>query len=184
MSLRAELFCLAVLLMLGAPRISGREDLPVAEIKSAFFVNIARFVEWPSDSPRGQARELVFCPWMEATEAIQPEVMNGRRIGYRRLRVRPLATLETLAACHVLFIPVARFWQFDRQVPAQRRQDLLVVTDLTVEEQELWPPPSGVLIALFRQGTRIGIAIDLEAAQAANLRISSELLKLARLVAR
>lgn len=176
--------CLLAMLTMLCARVaaSGDGDERAARIKSAFLVNIARFVEWPADSARGKADEVVFCIWREAAQAIDLSAMRDKRIGRRSLRVRRLDALGDLDDCHALFVPASRLRQFHSQASAERRQGLLVVTDLTTEGADERLSPGVAMIALVREGARIGIDIDLAAARAAGLRISSELLKLARLV--
>jgi hypothetical protein len=147
-----------------------------AQVKTAFILNIARFVTW-QEASLPETGEMILCflghnPFGNATDLIE-----GRSIGGRRLVIHSISTVNQVGHCQILYIPAER-------LPAYANLALdntLTVTDLTVREQH--DQYQGLcMIALVRDEKRLNFTINLQAANRAGLHISSELLKLGRIV--
>jgi len=175
-SLTAALL-LPLLLAGAAPVMAESSADRQAQIKSAFILNIARFVSWRETALVNDSDHLTLCfrehnPYGEATATIV-----DRMVGERRLAIRVIDAESAADGCHILFIPAAKLWQRQTETP----RDTLTVTDLT--DDELADIHRGrCMVALVRDGQRINFEVNLDAVQAAGLRISSELLKLGRIV--
>ncbi|TLY83974.1 MAG: YfiR family protein, partial [Gammaproteobacteria bacterium] len=78
--------------------------------------------------------------------------------------------------CQILFIPAAELTHLDRILGALKGRSVLTITDSD------GAAPRGVIIGLLRQDNRIRLRIDLQAARANNLTISSKLLRPAEIV--
>jgi hypothetical protein len=78
--------------------------------------------------------------------------------------------------CQILFIPAAELAHLDEILTALKGRSVLTVTDAND------PAQRGVMIALVTQDSRIRLRIDLQAARAGNLTISSKLLRPAEIV--
>lgn len=152
------------------------QDDQQAQIKTAFILNIARFVSWPEASLPDN-NEIVLCflgqnPYGNATDLIE-----GRSIGGRRLVIHSIDDVVDANHCQILYIPADR-------LPAYANlglDNMLTVTDLTLREQlEQYQGLS--IVALVRDQQRINFTINLQAANRAGLQISSELLKLGTII--
>jgi hypothetical protein len=146
------------------------------EVKAAFLYNFARFVEWPPQAiPSG--RPLVIAvlgqdPFGSTLDA----VLQGRTIRDHPLAVRRVARVEEADGAHVLFISRS---EGDDVARILRRLEGSPV--LTVGEEADFARQGGVV--RFRvDEDRVGFEINVDSAERAGLKMSSQLLKLARIV--
>ena len=164
------------LLLLAAP--AGQErDAPEYEIKAAFLYNFATFVEWPSSAFAGEESPFVvgvvgkdpFGPGLE-------EVFQGKTVGKRQIVVRRSAEEGDLPVCHLLFI-----CKSERERAPKILEYLKGVPTLKVADFPGFAA-SGGCINFFIEGKKVRFEINPESAKRANLRVSSKLLRLARVV--
>jgi len=156
------------------PRDGARAE---SEIKAAFVYNFVKFVQWPEAAFARPQSPIVLCligdEGVEAAFAtVDHKVAHGREV-----QVRRPVRLEDARTCHILFIAEA---ERARVAPA-----LLAVAGasvLTISDADHFAENGGV-IGLYRLDDRIQFSVNLERARGASLQISSQLLKLARIVA-
>jgi YfiR/HmsC-like len=172
---------LLALLLVGASagaRADARHDLEY-QVKAAFLFNFTKFVEWPSEAFKTPGDPLTVCvvgddPFGDNLDAaVQGETVNGRRL--KVVRTRTLAELRT-TDCHLVF--VARSGR-------QRQQEILAALAgtgiLTVGDETGFLTDGGV-IRFVLDDNRVRFEINLAAAEASRLKLSSKLLRLARRV--
>jgi hypothetical protein len=149
------------------------------EVKAAFLYNFARYVEWPSGGDASSEDPFVIVilgedPFGTAID----ETLRGKTLGERAVVIRRAAQADDIGGCDILFIGDSEH----RDLP--RILDLFEGTPtLTVADMEEFAERGGV-IRFRMEGARIRLDINRTAAQRAGLRVSSELLKLARIVGR
>jgi hypothetical protein len=146
-------------------------------VKAAFLFRFAQFVEWPEEAFADAKTPLTYCTIGEDPFAgMLDESVNGKSIGNRRLKVRHLKQPEQIGECHVVFIAASeRKRQGDELANAEKR------AVLTVGETEGFAARGGV-IGFCQEQNKIRFEINLEAAGKAKLRISAQLLSLAKTV--
>ena len=143
-----------------------------AAVKAAFVYNFAKFVEWPASNSAKNAMTL-------CVAGTRPEIatslaeLAGKSVQGRALAVKNIVNAADLDTCHVLFLgnearPLAG--------QVRGRAGLLTVSDMPGFAQ------SGGMIGLFSEGDRIRFEINPHSAEAAGLKVSSQLLKLAKVV--
>ncbi len=165
-----------LLSLLLAGRSHGQEAQPSEyQVKAAFILNFAKFVNWPPDAfPDAQSPlhigvfgENRFGPDLERT--VRNKTLNNRPIVVKECR-----TLEEAKKCHLLFIGTSE------KKPLQEVLDGLAgMNILTVGETENFIK-SGGMINFFREGNRFRFEINDEAAKKAGLKIDSKLLGLGK----
>ena len=145
-------------------------------VKAAFIFNFAKFVEWPPNSFADGDSPLVLCVLGE--DPIQSALASvaGKMIGAHPLVVKPAASVENTAACHMLFIAGAKRGDFAPILNSLDRRPVLTIGDSEGFARE------GVIINLVKARGKIRFEINLEAANRSGLNISSKLLKLAMVV--
>jgi hypothetical protein len=178
--MRVLVLALALAAALSMPGWAGAAE-PAAdlesEVKAAFLYNFAKFVEWPPDAFPEPSAPLAFCvygddPVSASLDAVtRGETLNGRRLVVRRLR-----DLLQVRECHVLFISAAEKGRLPEALSALRDARVL-----TVGEGQGFLDKGG-MIRLFLQQNRMRFDINLDAAEACALKISSKLLRLAQAV--
>jgi hypothetical protein len=173
--IRSELLLAATLLF--ATRGDAQEPLVEAEVKAAFVYNFLKFVEWPVDSGRGpQDAFVVAIIGGGATAEATERYLATKQVGERPLLVRRVKWDHSLAGLDAVFVA---------ERDAKKRQRVFdsaaAATVLTIGEGEEFASTGGV-IALLVENRKVRFDIDTGAAQSANLRVSSKLLALTRVV--
>lgn len=157
-----------------------RAEPPVAgeyQVKAAFLFNFARYVEWPPEAFPATGEPFVVTvlgedPFGEALDA----ALKGRTIRDRRLAVRRVARMEDVGQSQILFIAESEGEELPRIL---RRLD--AAPTLTIGETPHFAEQGG-MIRFRKERDRVGFEINLASTERARLKISSQLLKLARIV--
>lgn len=146
------------------------------QIKAAFLYNFAKFVEWPNGAVPESGAPLPLCvlgddPFGEALNSVEGKIVRGRRLVVRRLAAPPRP-----GACDILFISSSEKERVPQILDALKGSSVLTVSDLDNFAR------LGGIIMLVVESNRVGFRINVDAAEAARLKISSQLLKLATVI--
>ena len=150
---------------------------PEYQLKAVFLFNFAQFVEWPASAFPNSMTPLVigilgddpFGPYLD--ETVRGETVNDRPLVVRRYR-----SVEEITVCHILFISRRE----DRRIKGIL-DSLRVRSVLTVSDADRFATRGG-MIRFVTDHKRIRFRINLEAARAASLTLSSKLLRPAEIV--
>jgi hypothetical protein len=166
--------CLAMVTRAGAAGSPG--SAAEYEVKSAYLLNFARFVDWPDSSFESNASEIRIGITGPGPLDRQVELgMEERRIGSRPIRVMWLKDPQAATLCHVVFVPHATGADLDRILAATAGKPIL-----TVGECDSFAARGGV-IQLYLEDQVVHFEINRAAAERNGLKVSSRLLSLARL---
>ncbi len=176
------LFALLCLLWCDAIAVAGDEVHRIKNVKAAYVLNIARFVTWPPGVFEKKDSPCLLCLYRSNPLGRAIETIRGKQISARHLRVDTIDRLEESSNCSILFIPHMELSHFTAEVSGEIQRPLLTITDLTTEDVVTGISRRGVMVSMIREGARIALEVDLQQARNARLRISSQLLKLARIV--
>jgi hypothetical protein len=147
------------------------------EVKAAFLLNFLKFVEWPADRlPDPAAPYVIAVIGEDALGNTLASTTSGRTIGTRPVRVQLATRSSEIATAHLVFIAASQ----QRQLPAILR-DLDGRGVLTVGDTPGFAE-SGVVLNLVTQDHRVRFEANTAAAARARLRLSSHLLRIARIV--
>ena len=163
-------------LLLQAAAAQEREA-PEHELKAALLYNIATFVEWPDDAFPDKESPFVigifgqdpFGPLLEST-------LRGKTLCGRRIAVKRTSDKGEIRNCHVVYVPVAERARSDEILELLKGTRVLTVGESPGFASE------GGCINFFIEGKRMRFEINPEAAKRSHLRVSSKLLRLARVV--
>jgi hypothetical protein len=147
------------------------------EVKAAFLYNFARFVEWP-DAPEGDGPFVITVLGRDPFGSVLDDTLRGKTIDDKRIVVRRASRPDEVGQSRIVFICDS---EKDR-LPAILKS-LEGTPVLTVGEMSEFAERGGVIRFKLEQG-RIRLEINAAAAERSRLRISSQLLKLARIVDR
>jgi hypothetical protein len=148
------------------------------EIKAAFIYNFAKFVEWPQASEQASSDTIIIgILGRDPFGYLMEQVIGGKTAGGRTILIERYQSLDQAFHCHILFIS-------DSELPRLKQiiQKLSGQHILTVGEMDSFARKGGI-ICLYMQDKRIRFKINMKAASAARLKLSSKLLKLAEIVA-
>jgi hypothetical protein len=142
-----------------------------AQVKAAFIVNFAKFVEWPSDRSSGP---LVICVADRSSDTLQElrRLAESKSVAGRSIQVRSIGGFAESSGCHIVFVPQSTL----KQLPPYGGNEIL-----SVGENSAFLENGGIL-SLVIQNDHVRLQVNPEAAQAAQLKISSKLLAIARVV--
>lgn len=154
---------------------------PISEaaVKAAFVYNFAKYAEWPGEAfPNGQ-EPIRLCLYgsPDAFLAALAEI-DGKSAQNRLIRVQKLAKPGDSRGCHILAVAESEARQQMEAIRAAADHGAL-----TVAEGEGFADAGGT-IGLVVDDERVRFEVNLDAARHANLKLSSQLLKLARKVRR
>ncbi|HEX2861137.1 MAG TPA: YfiR family protein [Lacunisphaera sp.] len=168
----------AAALLLSAP-LAPAATAPSREyqIKAVFLFNFARFVEWPEDAfPDAAAPLIIGVLGEDPFGSVLDETVGGDQAGARPLQVRRWQRVEDVDTCHILFITKSQAANVESIFTHLKGRSVLTVSDAD------GPTRHGPMIRLVNENNRIRLKINLEAARAARLVISSKLLRPAIIV--
>jgi len=145
-------------------------------VKAAFLYNFAKFVEWPEkvfSSPDDPINLYILGedPFDTAIETIRGKTIRGRE-----LKIKVISNIEDMDKCHILFICRSEKDGLESLLDRVKKSGVLSVADMDDFAVR------GGIINFFKSGNKIKFEINVDAAQHSGLKISSKLLKLARIV--
>jgi hypothetical protein len=147
------------------------------EIKAAFLYNFAQYIEWPKDAvPGAEDSFIIGILGQDPFGSALDDIARDKTIQGKRIVLRRFATVEDYTPCHILFIASSAV----SEMPAVRRrvQDTHVL--LAADTEGL--AQRGVVINFFVESSKVRFEINTTAAERAGIKISSKLLRLARIV--
>ena len=149
---------------------------PENEVRAAFLYNFTKFVEWPQ-VPAHVGEPFRMCIASEDDFALVVEaIVKGESVGGRPIAVETPATSEAARACQVLFVSHGERERGARMLAAVRDLPVLTVGDSPRFLQ------SGGAIQFVLENRRVRFDINLPAIDRAGLRVSSDLLRVARTI--
>jgi len=153
------------------------QDAPPSEyqVKAAFLYNFGRFVEWPPQ-PRPPSAFTICVLGQDPFGPVLDELIKGKTIQDLKVVVRRLERVEDAGDCRILFISSSEDVRLAHILATLHGRSVL-----TVGEAERFAHRGG-MINFRLEGAKVRFEINPDAAGQAGLTISSQLLKLARIV--
>ncbi len=147
------------------------------QVKAVFLFNFSQFVSWPAAAFRSADAPLVIGVLGDDPFGGQLDaVVAGERVGGRPLLVRRYRDVSEIKDCQILFIDRSEAQRLRNIVAALRGRSILTVSDIEGASG------SGVMIDLVLEGDHVHMRINVAAARASGLALSSQLLRPAQIV--
>lgn len=158
--------------LLPQPATAQTVRASASEVQAVFLFNFAQFVDWPAEAfPDPQAPLVIGILGKDPFGNFLDETVRGEIIRGRTFRIDRYRRLDEVRDCHILFISRSE---------NKRLKDILTALHtrpvLTVSNDHDVDQPGGI-IRFILDDNKVGLSIDLEAAQAARLTFSSKLLR-------
>lgn len=161
---------------LAAPQAHG-QTFKEQDVKAAFLYHFAQFVDWPPEAfPDPDTSLIIGILGTDPFGATLDQIVQGEVVKNRRLEVRRYRRVEEIDQCHILFI--------SRSEERRLEQILLELSGkhvLTVGDSEGFALRGG-MIRFMTEKNKIRLRINLDAAKAASVTISSKLLRAAEVI--
>jgi YfiR/HmsC-like len=147
---------------------------PEYQLKAVFLFNFAQFVDWPAKAfPEPLTPLIIGVLGDDPFGSYLDETVRGEKVNNRPLLVQRYRRVGEIKTCQVLFISRSENDRLEQIVTGLKGRNILTVGDL--EDFAL----RGGMIQLFTEKNKIRMRINLGAVKAANLTISSKLLRVA-----
>ena len=150
---------------------------PEYQLKAVFLFNFAQFVDWPPQAfPETQTPLVIGVLGEDPFGAYLDETVRGEKVNSRPLTVQRYRRVDEIKTCHLLFISRSEANRLEQIVAGLKDRNILTVADGEGFARR------GVMIRFVTERNKIRLRINLETAKAANLTISSKLLRPADIV--
>ena len=151
---------------------------PEYQLKAVFLFNFAEFVDWPPQAfPEAQTPLVIGVLGEDPFGGYLDETVRGEKVKGRPLTVQRYRQVHEIKTCHLLFISRSEANRVEQIVAGLKDRNILTVADAEGFARR------GVMIRFVTEKNKIRLRINLEAAKAAHLTISSKLLRPADIVA-
>lgn len=169
---------LAALLAVLAGALAGpaaaQGALSEAQAKAAFVLNFARYVEWPERSFATRDAPLLICLLGRDSLASALAALENRPVQSRQVNFRMVASVDEARGCHVLFIGASETRRLTLLLRSLAGQPVLTVSDADGFID------AGGAIGIVQGERNLQFEVNRQTLEQAQLKASSNLLKLAR----
>lgn len=173
--IRSPLMVLAVIAGLSVRNATAQPVADQYQVKAAYLLNFARFVEWPADVLPPSSPLIIGVVGDNPLDGALEEVLRGKSANGHPMQLRRLRWDDvSLTSCQIVFISNS-----DEAHLPQILRFLAGTSALTVSDIDRFSLRGGIIE--FRMvGNRVRFDINRNAAVAARIDISSKLLSVAR----
>jgi hypothetical protein len=170
---------LTLVACLAAPRGAQAQRVTFAEpeVKAVFLFNFAQFVQWPDTAfPDPRSAFVIGILGNDPFGRILDDVIKGEVVQGRRFVVERFRRPEDIAICHILFVGEFAPEQYAHIFETMEGRPILTVGDSDAFEAR------GGVIRFVTDRNRIRLRVNVDAAKAVSLTISSNVLRSADIV--
>ena len=143
------------------------------QLKSAIIINLARYIDWPADAFASEQAPFGICSMGRGRLSKYLEDLRDSAVKGHPVTVRSINNAEDLTGCHLVVTLTDDRRRLAELLDRSRLKPILTVGELSGFSRD------GGGVELFQEGNRIRFRINLGAARANRLSISTHLLKLA-----
>lgn len=145
------------------------------EVKTAFIHSITKYVEWPSATAYA-ASTMRLCVIGHNSFGKALDTLRNKKVSGLVWEIVPVGSETNLKECRVLFIAVSESGNIRQILDGIEGSTVLTIGDTEGYAEQ------GVMVNFYLEDNMVRIEINIDAARRAGLNISSQLLKLARIV--
>jgi hypothetical protein len=148
------------------------------KIKAAFLYNFSQFVDWPAEAfAEAQTPLVIGVIGEDPFGAYLDEIVRGETGNNHPLVVQRYQKVEEIKTCHILFVSQSESKKLEQILTSLKDRRILTVSDVESFAQH------GGMIRFVTEKNKIRFRVNLETTKAANLTISSKLLRPAEIIA-
>jgi len=143
------------------------------EVKAALIYNFVKFITWSDSSFSNPNDPFLICVLTEDTSGnIMQASLKDKEVKGRIIHIAQSNEYQSLKGCQVFFISLSQNAKSTEVLNKIKSKNIL-----TIGESDGFAK-SGGIIGLYKEGGKLRFEINLEAADRADLKISSKLLSL------
>jgi len=154
----------------------GPQGVDEYTLKAAFLNKFVKLVSWPEERLAEKAALVIVVYGEDPFGKRLDETFSKRKEDERKVVVRRVTRLDDLDGAHVVFLPRTEIEQLDELLAVTKQTGTLLVG-----ESEAFAARGGA-INFYTEEDKVRFEINPESAKRQKLKISSDLLKLARIV--
>lgn len=162
-------------LLASAATMLVADQAPEYQVKAEFIERFTRFIDWPAGSD-GKGTFVIGVVGENPFNGFLERMAAQYRIKNRPVEIRTINELSQIDSCQLVFIASTERDRLRRILAHTESKPILTVADSTGFAQQ------GVIINFYNAGDKVHFEINEAAGERSGLRVSSKLLKLARLV--
>ena len=147
-----------------------------AQVKAAMIYNLAKFVEWPGEASAVVPAPLTVCWLGSGPLAEELQAIDGKLVKNRPVVVRQAKTIAEVGDCQILVVDRTQQVQLPGILKAAERNKIFTVSDVKGFAA------AGGMLGLVSDGGKVRFEINLAAVEAANIKVSAQVLSLAVIV--
>jgi len=145
------------------------------EVKAAFIYNFAKFVKWPDNTFKSSEEAIVLCILGDNPFGTALESFINKPLKERKLTVRSCRNLGDTEDCHMLYVSRSESNHLPKVLSRLKSLPIVTIGDMNDFSRR------GGMINLIKINKKIRFEINPDTARRSNIKISSQLLKLARI---
>ena len=172
-------FTLAILILSLAGLHAQTSPYTPYQHKALYLFNFAKYTEWPKEAFTDDNAPFVLGILGQDPFKSDIDIIKGKTIKGRKLVVRKFNSVQEVTNCHLLFICSSEANNLRRIFQAVEHLNIL-----TISEADGFIEQSGMINLVAEQKTAgsqvVAFEINQAAAEKANLRLDTQLLKLAK----
>ncbi|HEX7679931.1 MAG TPA: YfiR family protein [Thermoanaerobaculia bacterium] len=169
-------FFVVVAACLSAKNARAQSEPDEYQVKAAYLLNFARFVEWPSDVLPASSPLTIVIVGDDPFGGTLEQALRGKSANGHPIHLRYLRWNDSLTQYQIVFVSVSEEWHLPEILKNLGSHSVLTVSD--IDRFSL----RGGIIEFRMVGNRVRFDINRTPALAGNLSISSKLLSVARAV--
>jgi len=144
------------------------------QLKAVFLYNFVQFAEWPANTVADDKSPIIIgIVGTDPFGAVLEQTIHGETVGGHPLAVQHFPRVADIKTCHLLFIPHSETRHTDEILKTIADKPVLTVADVDT------PLTSSVMIRFVVENNKVHFRINAAAARAANISLSSKLLRVA-----
>ncbi len=152
---------------------AGAEGPSEYEVKAAFIYKFSKFIEWPEASLSNQDEFKICVLGSAPFGSLLQQTVSGKQINGKPMTVQETTSIAEATTCRICFIGESERGRLDEILRRLGNLPILTVSDLDSFAER------GGTIGLIIDRKRVRFEVNMLAARQANLRLSSQLLKVA-----
>lgn len=146
-------------------------------LKAVYLFNFLQFIEWPANVYENEESPVVVGIFgKDPFEKIIDETFSAEKAGSHPIQIIRFRKLEEMSSCHVLFISSS-----EKEISSASLKSLAESSILTVSDMENFAERGGS-IGFYLENNKIKFEINMLALRQAQLKVSSKLMRLAKII--
>jgi hypothetical protein len=169
---RLALIPVALVCALLASHVTRAQDVTESALKAAFIYNLAKFTEWPEETPAPRVFPMCVIGDSATAEALDRTV-KGRQLSGQSISVTRLTAAGATRSCRLIYLSGIRKEQSAQILAGLKGAPVLTISDLDGFTE------SGGIVEFFFEHGQLRFRIGVESAKRSGLQLSAKILTLA-----